>query len=185
LNGCVDGFSEDPPSVGSPSAIRVHVPVDDWDLVATFTPTGQRCGRQQTVKPVKDEGWHVLSPVGHAGDYNVDLFAQGGGDMLASFRWDTPADGALPTPQATLALIAEHDGRADSYGVELMLENLADTPDSAQAHVAVTAANGRSLTFDATRAVRSCWPEGTVYFDGPDAQGRALPTWEISRSTTT
>jgi hypothetical protein len=151
--GYVDGFSQDPPSVSSPTTIRVQVP-DDWDLVATFTSAGQRCGRHQIVKPVKHEGWYVLPPAGYAGRYDVELFARGGGDMVASFRWATPTDGELPTPQATLALIAEHDGQADSYGVQLMLENLAATPKSAQAQITVTAANGRSLTFGATRAVQ-------------------------------
>ena len=170
--GCADGFSRHPPSVGSPGLIRVRVPIEDWDLDATFTPAGQRCGRRQTVEPVKEGGWYLLRPAGPAGRYDVDLFAQGGGDMAARFRWSTPADGVFPTPWGTLALIAEHDGQADSYGVELMLENLARTPRSAQARITVTAANGRSSTFDATRA-GGCWPDGTVYFDGPDAQGKA------------
>ena len=172
-SGCVDGASADSPSVGSPTAIRVRVPVEDWDLVATFTPVGQRCGRQQTVKPTEVYGWHLLDPAGRSGLYNVDLFAQGGGDMVARFRWATPTDGAPPIPKATLALIAEHDGAADSYGVELTLENLADTPHSVRARITVAAANGRSLTFDARQAEGPCSPEGTVYFDGPDAKGRA------------
>ena len=172
-NGCVDGASPAPPSVGNPAVIRVRVPVEDWDLVATFTPVGQRCGRQQTVEPAEVDGWYLLEPAGRSGHYDVDLFAQGGGDMVARFRWAAPTDGAPPIPKATLALIAEHDGAADSYGVELTLENLADTPRSAAARITVTAANGRSLTFDARRAERGCWPEGTVHFDGPDAKGRA------------
>jgi len=171
--GCVDGISENPPSVGSPPSILVYVPVEDWDLTATFTPADQRCGRQSTVKPTKEQGWYVLEPAGRAGPYNVELFAQGGGDMIADFRWTTPADGDLPTPKARLALIAEHDGEADSYGVELVLENLAETPRSTEAKITTTAANGRSLTFEATRARGGCWPEGTVYFDGPDAEGKA------------
>jgi hypothetical protein len=36
----------------------------------------------------------------------------------------------------------------------------------------VTAAEGESLTFDATRSDNDRWPEGTVYFDGPDGAGR-------------
>ena len=172
--GCVDGVViEDPPSVGSPAALRVRVPVEDWQLVATFTPAGERCGRQQSVTPARDGEWYLLEPAGPAGSYHVDLFAQGTGDMAARFRWDTPADGALATPKGRLALIADHDGLPDSYGVELMLENLATTPRMARARITVTAANGRSLTFEGTRSEQGCWPEGTVYFDGPDAEGRA------------
>jgi len=101
------------------------------------------------------------------------LFAQGVGDMVAAFRWTTPADGELPTPRARLAVIADHDETPDSYGVELMVSNLAETPDSAAAEITVTAGNGRSLTFDATRARGNCWPDGTVSFDGPDESGLA------------
>jgi hypothetical protein len=147
--------------------------VDGWDLSATFTPTDQRCGRRQTVEPVKQGDWYVLRPTGHSGSYDVELFAQGDGDMVAGFRWATTADGELPTPEAALAVIAENDGRADSYGVELMLENLASTPTSAKARIIVTAANGRSLTFDATRARQRCRPVGSVFFDGPDTAGTA------------
>jgi hypothetical protein len=170
-SGCVDGFAQEPPSVGSPAVIRVRVPVDGWDLQATFTPSGHRCGRNQTVRPVKRGGWFVLRPAGHAGRYDVELFSQGAGDLIAAFRWKTTADGALPVPEARLAVIAGSGGRPVSYGVELALQNLATTPRSAQARVTVTAANGRSLRFAATRDPQRCWPEGTVYFDGPDGRG--------------
>ena len=172
-SGCVDGFAEDPPSVGSPAAIRILVPVEDWNLAATFTPAGERCGREHTVKPVKTDGWYTLRPAGPAARYDVTLFAQGVGDMVAAFRWTTPTDGELPTPRARLAVIADHDETPDSYGVELMVSNLAETPDSAAAEITVTAGNGRSLTFDATRARGNCWPDGTVSFDGPDKSGLA------------
>jgi hypothetical protein len=120
-SACVNGSSENPPSVGRPSEVSVFVPIEHTRLLASFAPADQRCGRIQTVRPTRtDEGWYVLRPAGHAGAYDVDLFAEGG-SMSASFRWITPSDGELPTPQATLALIAEHDGQPDSYGVELHL----------------------------------------------------------------
>jgi hypothetical protein len=172
-SGCVDGISEDPPSVGDPAQVHVYLPVDGWDLTATFSPAGERCGRLHSVAPDGAGGWYTLQPAGRTGRYDVQLFAQGEGDMVASFQWATPSDGELPTPQARLAVLAQHDGEPDSYGVELMLENLAETPRSVSAEITVTAANGRSLRFDARRADRGCWPEGTVYFDGPDKQGQA------------
>ena len=92
--------------------------------------------------------------------------------MAAAFDWRTPVQGPLPTPEAVTALIADHDGRPDSYGVELSLANLAATPEDATARVTVTAANDRSLTFDAHRSTQDCLPEGTVSFDGPDRSGR-------------
>ena len=173
-NGCADGMPDDPlPTIGSPTEVRVFVPLKGWDLVATFVSADEKCGREQTVEPAENDGWYVLRPAGHAGSYHVDLFAQGQGDMVARFDWTTPSDGELATAKATLAVIADHDGTPDSYGVELMLQNLAETPESAEAQITVTAANGRVLAFDATRAEQDCWPEGSVLFDGPDAQGKA------------
>lgn len=32
---------------------------------------------------------------------------------------------------------------------------------------------GRAITFEAEEAKRDCFPEGTVYWDGPDAKGLA------------
>ena len=171
-NGCADGAPTDVVSVGSPAEVHVFVPVDGWDLEATITTGDEQCGRRQTVRPNGADGWYVLRPVGRAGDQRVDLFARGdGGDMIATFDWRTTADGALPEPEAVTALIADHDGRPDSFGVELTLSNLASTPESATARVTVTAANGRSLTFDAHRSSQDCLPDGTVFFDGPDRSG--------------
>lgn len=173
-SGCVDGVLPDPPPVGSPAEIQVYVPVEDWDLSASFRPAGERCGRTQGVEPEKDAaGWYVLRPVGFAGPYDVELFARGRGDMIGLFRWQTPVDGPRARPEATLGLIADRDGEPDSYGVELSLVNLAETPRSARAVVTVTAGNGRTLTFEATRAEDRCRAEGSVFFDGPDDQGRA------------
>lgn len=171
-SGCVDGISEDPPSVGSPESVLVHVPVERFELLATFQSANDPCGRYQQVEPAERSGWHELRPVGRAGEYVVQLFPHGTGDMVADFTWQTPVDGPLPKPEARLALIADHDGEPDSYGIELALSNLAETPRRAGATIEVTAANGRSLSFDATRAKDGCHPEGSVYFDGPDAQGK-------------
>jgi hypothetical protein len=99
--------------------------------------------------------------------------AEGNGDLFVTFRWTTPTDGPLPTPQSRLALIADHDGRPDSYGVELELTNLARTPKQASARITVQAADGKALTFTAERSDTRCLPEGTVYWDGRDEQGLA------------
>ena len=66
-----------------------------------------------------------------------------------------------------------HDGVPDSYGVELEVNYLAETPKEATAEVTITAANGAAKTFEATRASDRCQAEGTVYFDGPDAAAKA------------
>ena len=150
----------------------MFVPVRDWRLEAIFAPAADRCGRHQTLTPDRDGQWFTLPPAGRAGRYRVSLFAHGGGDMVADLVWRTPVDGELPVPESRLALIAEHDGRPDSYGLELAVDNLAETPEEATARITVEADTGRRLTFDAVRANDRCRPEGSIYFDGPDVRGR-------------
>lgn len=171
-NGCADGIPDDPPDIGSPREVEVFVPVEGWDLSATFQAGGV-CGRHQTVTPSpQGDGWYLLRPAGRAGSYAIELFASGGGDMIAQFLWTTPEDGPLAEPRATMSVIADHDGLPDSYGIELSMSNLADTPEEVVATVTVTADNGRSTTFEAEPADNSCRPPGTLSFDGPDAAGR-------------
>lgn len=172
-NVCADGAPPNsPPSVGSPEQVLIDFPLKQWSFEAIFEPAGERCGRMQTVALERNEsGSFVLEPAGYAGTYDVTLFGRGNGDLFTTFRWFTPYDGALPTPEARLALVSGDSGHLHSYGVELAVSNLAETPDRASATVTVTAANGASLTFQAARA-NGCRPEGTVYWDGPDAEGK-------------
>jgi hypothetical protein len=172
-NLCADGSPPAAPAdVGSPDEVIVEFPLPDWSFTASFQPAGKPCGRIQeaSLEPVGD-GRFVLRPVGHADTYDVTLFGRGDGDLFTTFRWTTPADGPLPTPEARLAVLAGHDGEVDSYGVELELTNLAHTPKQASARITVRAADGAEVTFDATRSSMGCFPEGTVYWDGPDAKG--------------
>ena len=174
-NGCADGTApENPPDVGGVAEVVAEFPLDGWEFSATFRPAGDPCGREQTVAlEERDDGAFVLAPAGRAGAYDVLLFGRGQGDLATSFRWTTTVDGPLPVPEARLAVLADHDGAVDSYGVELGVDNLAATPAEVLATVTVTAADGASLTFDATPATAGCRPEGSLYFDGPDEQGLA------------
>ncbi len=175
-NGCADGFDDDPPSIGSPSEILVHVPVADFDeLIADQTRGGDQCGGRRVEADTESlgDGWWLVSPRGPAGEYRVSLFARGqAGDMVADVWWDSPSDGALPEPEASLALIADHDGEPDSYGLELMVTNLPSTPQEYSATITVTAADGASRTIEASPAPDSCVGEGTLYFDGADAEAK-------------
>jgi len=173
INLCADGSPPAAPAaVGSPEEVLVEFPLPDWSFTASFQPAGKPCGwlQEAALEPAGD-GRLVLRPVGRAGTYDVTLFGRGNGDLFTTFRWTTPADGRLPTPAARLAVLADHDGGVDSYGVELELTNLARTPKQASARITVRAADGAELTFDATRSGGGCFPEGTVYWEGPDAKG--------------
>ena len=174
-NGCADGMPpEDPHDVGSPEEVVIDFPLSGWSFNATFKTAGEECGREfpAQAEPLGD-GSFVLRPAGYAGSYDVTLFGKGDGDLFVTFRWTTRDDGPLPQPKARMALLAEHDGKLDSYGVELMLSDLAQTPEDAAATITVRASNGDEVTFEAKRARSNCWPEGTVYWDGPDDEGMA------------
>jgi hypothetical protein len=172
-NVCADGMPPtDPPDVGSPQQVGVEFPLAAWSFTASFVPAGMECGRVLEAPLTETgDGHFVLLPVGHADTYDVTLFGQGDGDLFVTFRWTTPIDGPLPEPEARLAVLAGHDGQIDSYGVELEVSNLARTPEQADATITVRAETGAEITFDATRAESRCWPEGTVYWDGPDRRG--------------
>ena len=175
-NGCADGAPpEDPIDVGSPDEVVIEFPLDDWSFGATFTPSNDRCGRNIDARAESlGDGRFVLHPAGYADSYDVTLFGRGDGDLFVTFRWTTPTDGPLPVPKARLAVLADHDGRLDSYGVELEITNLERDPKKASATITVEAANGRSVSFDAKRSRTRCWPEGTLYWDGPDDEGLAV-----------
>jgi hypothetical protein len=170
-SGCVDGYDDDPPSIGSPAEIFVFVPVPGMDQLTVDQrgAGGDPCAGRTVAALVTSlgEGWYSVRPRGPADEYLVDIFASGAGDMVASVRWTTPSDQPLPDPAARLALIADHDGRPDSYGLELAITNLAASPAQYSATITVTAGNGESMTFDATPADSTCVGEGTVLFSGP------------------
>jgi hypothetical protein len=180
-NGCADGVAADPPDIGSPAEIQVYVPVEEFTLSVharelTSPPRpddpffNATCGGRSFEMPVEDlgDGWYSVRASGPAALYDVELFAQGGGDMIGRLHWRTPADGPMPDPSARLALIADNDGEPDSYGLELAVEDLAETPTDASAEIEVTAANGRSMTFAAEQSADRCRSAGDLYFDRPD-----------------
>jgi len=185
-NGCVDGFDPNPVDIGSPTEIRVHVPVREFELSVharelTRQPTADQplsdatCGGRSFEVPVEDlgGGWYSVRPFGPAAYYDIELFAQGGGDMIGVLRWRTPADGPMPEPSARLALIADNDGEPDSYGLELAIDNLAENPTRASAEIEVTAGNGRSMTLRARESRDSCRSAEDLYFDHPDGPAKA------------
>jgi hypothetical protein len=175
-NGCVDGHDPHPPDLGSPAELRVFVPDPFTELHAGLqersAPDDEGCEGRVFAAPVEEvgDGWFVVRPGGPAATYELSLSALGGGDMSAALVWHTPVEGPGPAPSATLALIADNDGRPDSFGLDLTVDSLASVPTDAAATIEVTAANGRSMTIEATRAKDSCLGRDTLYFDGPDDQ---------------
>ena len=175
-NACVDGAPPaKPPHVGNPGQVVVRFPLPGWSFTASFAPAGDECGRvQEAPLETTASGDFLLRPAGYSGKYDVTLYGRGGGSLVVTFRWTTSRDGPLPVPESRLAVLAGRGGPVLSYGVELEVANLAGTPREASARVTVRDAAGDAVTFKATRARRDwCFPEGTVYWDGPDDKGLA------------
>ena len=174
---CADGTMPPPagpPDVGASAELTVEFPLDSWSFEARFVEVGSEHGREQTVplEPRPEGRWRLV-PAGAAGTYDVWLWGRGdGGDAGYVFRWTSTVDGAYAAPVAYVGIIADNNGRVESYGVELSITGLARTPATATATITVTASNGQGLTFDATRSADQA-PVGSVRFDGPDGQGEA------------
>jgi hypothetical protein len=175
-NGCADGAPPaEPHDVGDPAEVAFTFDRDGWEFDATFRERGRDCARMISV-PVETtrEREFLVRPAGLAGDWDVDVWGRGdGGDVITTFRWHTPVDGRMPEPASgSVAVLADHDGELDSYGVELFLSNLAAQPGDASALITVTGADGRTATIEPRRR-GGCYSEGDVAFGASRSKGLA------------
>lgn len=174
--GCGDGIPPDQPPAVAVDTVRFGFDHPGWDFSATFRELDRKCPRSITVDAEKTGARSFrLEPVGPAGTWDVDLFGRGPeGDVITTFRWTTPVDGALPGPATgSVAVLADHDGELDSYGVELGIADLGDPrPVEVSATVTVTSVEGRSVTL-APRLRRQCHDAGALFFTAPARQGLA------------
>lgn len=177
--GCADGLAPDtPPDVGDTEQVEVSFPLDDWSFEADFVEAGVDCARHQSV-PLRrrEDGSFLVLPAGRAGTYDVTLAGRSArhdpGDLFVTFRWTTRSDGPLPTPDARTAVLADHNGVLDSYGVELFLTNLAATPVDATATITVRSTDGVERTLTPARST-GCQGEGSVAWNGSLDQGKEV-----------
>ncbi len=174
-NGCADGAPpEKVHDVGHPAEVPFTFGRDGWEFTATFRERVGECPRMITV-PVEKTGDQefLIRPAGLSGDWDVDVFGRGDGDVITTFRWHTPVDGRMPDlASGTVAVLADHDGRLDSYGVELSLTNLAWQPRDASALITVTSADGRHATV-APRRDGGCYSAGEVFLHASRTKGLA------------
>jgi hypothetical protein len=171
------------PDFGARSHLVVTTPMG-WAMTASFRLHGATCAASQEVLPIEiDPGVFRVDPAGHAGTYDVTLFAQGrngnqsNGDAAATIVWTTMTDGPLEAPTARAAVLADHDGTIDSYGVELTIANMATQPVSASATITVTSSEGKSINLDPPAAgfgEAECpfGAVGTLYFRLDAATGQ-------------
>lgn len=184
-NRCVDGFLGNPESVGRGETVAVrtlpratiHVSMSSGSHPRPVPGDGpiDRCRRTFSTTVVADaQGRATLRPLGPAGDHAVLLFVNpaDGGDLTVGFDWTTTRSGPTNRPRAQADVLADHDGRPDSYGVDLSASDLAATPVDASAEIVVTAANGERRIIPLTRADVAC-DDGSVRFTAPTSEGLA------------
>lgn len=176
--GCADGGPSDtPPRIGSPDTLEFGFDVAGWTFDhVTFREHGTRsgCGRSVTVKAeTTGERTFRVPPAGRAGDWDVDIFGRGpGGDAITTVRWSTPTDGTLPErATGNAAVLADHDGTLDSYGVELGVTDLDRRYDDAAASITVRAESGAAITLPLGEPDK-CYDEGALSFRSGAGLGR-------------
>ena len=175
-NGCADGAApEDPVDVGRPDAVGFSFALDGWTFDASFREPRDRCFRQVDglVEQTGDRTFEV-TPAGPAGTWDVDLTGRGPeGDVVTTFRWTTPTAGDVPAEATgSAAVLADHDGSLDSYGVEVFLDDLAGQPRRATASLTVESAAGNEATIALDRQ-RGCYERGALGFSAPRSAGLA------------
>lgn len=176
-NGCYDGSAPaDLQDVGRTDSVEFSFVRGGWTFEATFRESGVRCPRQITVPTTKlSETRFRLDPAGNAGSWDVDVFGRGpGGDVITTFRWTTERSGTFPDGvTSSLAVLVDHDGKLDSYGVELAINDLARRPTNASAVVTVIASNGDRATIDlGPMPKENCTSAGQTYWTKPASVGR-------------
>ena len=175
-NGCADGAPPDRlHDAGDPAEVPFTFARSGWEFTATFRERGRECARMITVPVEQTAGRAFLvRPAGLSGDWDVDVSGRGeGGDVITTFRWHTPVDGRMPEPASgSAAVLADHDGELDSYGVELYLTNLAEQPRDATAAITVTSADGGNVVI-APRRSGGCYSAGDVGWRAPRSKGLA------------
>lgn len=175
--GCYDGAPPEVlPDIGNPVEILVEFPASGWEFSATFQAAGEECGRRHhaRLEPTGDTT-HRLVPIGFADDYDVTLFGgdPGFGDVVVSFRWETPADGALPVPAATMSVLGTLDGEVRGSRVWLWVRDLAATPAEVIGELTVTSAEGSSRTLMLDREDFDC-SEGSIHLSAPTRESRLV-----------
>lgn len=174
---CYDGAPRRPyEDVGRRDSVAFSFPETGWEFTATFKEPGDLgCHRYITVpvRQTSERTWEI-DPAGPAGSWEVNLSGRSddGADVITTFAWTTPVAGTMPGPATgSAAVLSDHDGEIDGYGVEVGVRDLAEQPRRASASVTVTSADGRSATIT-PRLQRPCYDEGALWFTAPEEEGR-------------
>lgn len=178
---CADGAPDDQhlPDVGRVDHVDFGFDLSGWEFRdVTFRELDSDCPRSIRVAAT-DTGDRTfrVDPAGPPGRWAVDIFGRGpGGDAVTTVEWTTRRAGSSgPPARGVAAVLADHDGELDSYGVELSLTGLDRWYDDVHATVAVTSETGRSITIP-VRAPRHCTTAGDLFLRASDVLGRSATT---------
>ena len=182
---CADGRPPATPlDIGSPPDIEVAFDTPGWRFSASFVPTADPCGRQQSVDlDAVGPTTHRLRPFGPAGDYTVTLgghstdSATNRGDVATTFRWRTTSDGPNEPPSSTMSLLPARPELKISLGATFRARGLgvSTQPGEVQASAVVTAANGASMAVTFGPYPREeCVPDGMVSMRSDGDDGKAV-----------
>lgn len=184
VTGCADGRPpEVPPDIGSPPDLEVMFDAPGWRFSATAVPTGQACGRSQSMDlPATGATTHRLVPIGKADDYTITLngrstdAATNKGDVVTTFRWRTTRDGPNQAPSATMSLMATSPDVRASMGAELSARALGVSTNAGtvKASAVVTTSTGGTLAVDFAPSNLDCVPDGSLFLRSPNDDGKAI-----------
>jgi hypothetical protein len=167
---CVAGFDPDPPSVGSPDEIFVHVPLaEPRTLRVDQTVAGASADCMRSIEAdvaTMGGGWMRVRPRGPAGDYLVSFYVSGAGvqGMVATIRWRTPVDGPMTTgPFARLVVPVE---ASPTVGLQLVLGGVL-VPLTATATATVTFMGSGGQSTAATLEAAPCQPLESLWLMAP------------------
>lgn len=173
---CADGFPDDKNlvDVGSVDHLDFGFDLSGWEFRnITFRELDTPCPRAISVEATKTgERTFRIDPAGPAGRWAVDIFGRGpSGDAVTTVEWTTSEDGTSgPAARGIAAVLADHDGGVDSYGVELSLRHLDDWYPNASATIEVISATGGSVTIPVRLSGR-CGYKGDMFFTASQEQG--------------
>jgi hypothetical protein len=174
---CADGAPDDDHlvDVGRVDHLDFGFDLSGWQFRdVTFRELTRDCPRAITVPATRTgERTFRVDPAGPPGRWAVDIFGRGpGGDAVTTVEWTTTRRGPDgPAPTGVAAVVADHDGRLDSYGVELSLTGLDAAYGDATASITVASDDGEEVTIPLRRS-GGCTYEGHLFFTASEARGQ-------------
>ena len=181
---CADGIAAPPYVTAVPGADATFAfPIEGWTFTALaqplVSPDAQLdpCTRFVDMTVTTSGSAFQAAVDGPAGRYLVHLNGQGPqGSVSSSFAWTFTVSRQTPPATGHLALLTDHDGELDSYGVEVGIRGLDSGYPDATATATVTAVDGSSRTYGPYRdRDRNRCDDGSIFITSPRSEPEPSP----------